>query len=148
MPGAAHVAVGVFLAGGVVDGLDGLDGHQEGTFAVVDRAAGPGDGTFRLRRVSGSPRTDLQLHRALGILIFVCGLGSQGSESFAIDRPRDMIGGPVNGVGVKIVLASRIGQVGTTIIDLGVALSIIVGLDIGVINPKPLEIYLVQVVGL
>ena len=59
-----------------------------------------------------------------------------------------MVGGPVDGVGVEVVLVAAVGQVGATVVDCGVAFSVVVGLDLGVVRAEPFPVDLVEVVGL
>lgn len=158
LPGAALVAVlvlgGVLGAGGTVTthevlNLDTLVVAHEGTLAEVGDTAGPLNGTLGGVLATGNPGAELDLHGSLGEAGAALGIGGlEGADDGAVDDPVELGGGPLDGVGVELILGVGDGREATAVVGLGATLAEVVGLNLGGVAADPLPINLVEVVGL
>ena len=78
----------------------------------VNQTTGPFDRAFTVTGQATRPERYLYAGRRLWILVsiggFIVGVGTfPGPANLAIDRPRDLVGGPVDGVGVIIAEGVR-----------------------------------------
>lgn len=147
LPRAGHAAVLVLCAGGVVGDFNVFDVHGEGAGAVVGGAAGPGDRAGVVGGVAAGPGADLDLHGGLRVLVAALG-GGQDAHRLAVDHPDNLLGGPVDGVGVEGGLGSRDGVGLRAVVAACDALAKVVGLDMGSVAANKFQVDLVQVVGL
>lgn len=121
----------VGIGGRVVGDLDRLDVHGERSLAVVGSTTSPLDGTLAVARVTTSPDTQTQTHgglRETRAALSVSVLDS--TESLAVNDPADGILGPVDGVGVEVVLRGVDVLPGLTVVGGSVTLAEVVGLDL------------------
>ena len=148
LPGAGAVAVSVRRTGRVVARLDGLDDHVVGPAAVVGGAAGPLHGARGVGRVAAAPDAQLQLHGRLRVLALLGALRREGAHCGAVDLPHNLVGGPVDRVGVEVVLVAGVRVEGTAVVGGGLTLAEVVALHLLVVGAEPLEVDFVEVVGL
>jgi hypothetical protein len=72
-----------------------------------------------------------------------------GSDGGAIDAPDNLIRGPVNAVGVKLVVISWSAMESASVVASGcLSFSKIIALGLGIVPTKPLPINLIQAVRL
>lgn len=129
--------VGVFVGGGrvVVDNLDGLDIHGEGTSSVVSFTTSPLNGTLAVVRVTTSPDADLDTHGSLRVILAVQGIGIlQSADNLAVQNPLNAAGRPIDSIGVEGLFGGRHIHGSVAVVRSGVALTEVVGLDIVVIS--------------
>lgn len=74
--------------------------------------------------------------------------GEQSADDGAVDDPVDLVLGPLNGVGVGAGERSIDGVESTTVVGGGVALAEVVGLDLLVVTANPLQVDLIEIIGL
>lgn len=74
--------------------------------------------------------------------------GGQSSHSLPINLPGDLIGSPINGVGVEVGLIVRIRVKSSAIVSRCLTLPEIIALDLVAVASKPFPIYLVESVRL
>lgn len=158
LPGAALVTVlvlgGVLGAGDTVTAhvvldLDALVEAVEGALAVVGDTAGPLNGALGGVLATGNPGAELDLHGGLGegaaaLLAVVL----ESADDSTVDDPVELGRGPLDGVGVELVLGVSDGRETTAVVGLGATLAEVVGLNLGVVAADPLPIDLVEVIGL
>lgn len=122
---------------------------NERSFAEVGVSTGPFDGALGRVLATSDPGTKLDLHRSLresSTRLSVSVL--QFTDLVAVDRPDNMVLGPLQRVGVNLALGVGNRVVGTTIVGSRIALAEVVGLHLGRVATNPLPINLVQIVGL
>jgi hypothetical protein len=148
-------ALGPGVVGGTLDAVavvldgDGLVVGQERSAGEVGVTTSPLDSTLGSILAASNPGSELDLHGSLGEASTVLGIGVvQGADQVAINVPLDVLAGPVDGVGVEVILGVADGVVGTTVIGGGISLAEVVGLDLGGITTEPLPVNLVKIVGL
>ena len=135
--GVSASLVGVLVRGGrvVIDDLDRLDIHREGTSGVVSLASSPPNGTFRIVGVAASPDTDLNTHWGLGVVLAVQGIGVlESAGDLAVQDPLDAVGGPVDGVGVEGLLGGSHVDSGGAVVGSCIAFAEVVSLDRRVVS--------------
>lgn len=136
-------------AAGVVDNLNRLVPGVKGRLAEVGHAAGPLDGPRARAGQAGDPGAELDLHGGLGVAGAALGVGVvEGADDDVVDEPVDLLGGPVDGVGVEGVDGGGHGVERAAVVGGHVALAEVVGLDLGVVAAEPLPVDLVEVGGL
>ena len=137
------VAVDILGAGGVVLDHDGPDLHGEGTLCVVGRSARPLDGARAVGGVTTAPRTELDLHRSLGVLVLGVGW-LERSDGHAIDLPDNLVRCPVDGVLLVAGLAAGVCVESAAVVSRRLALSEVVGLRFIGVCAEPLPVDLVE----
>ena len=148
LPCAGCIAVLVRLARGVIGHHDALDLHAERALGVVRRPMGPVDGALRVSRVTARPGAELDLHRGLRVLA-VGVVVAQRPHRGAAHGPDDPVGGPVDRVRgeLALVVRCRVGlPAGLRVVR--VPFAEVVRLHLGVVETKPLQVDLVEVVRL
>lgn len=148
LPSSALIRVFVLRSGGIIRHGDRFHVHAERTSRIVGHTTGPLNRALGIARVSTSPGPNLDPHGRLGVLICVSRLGSEGAYGDTINLPDDMVGCPVNCIGMEgiVVVWGRVGN--TPVIGHGVSLSEIVGLHLVVIPAQELPVDLVQIIRL
>jgi len=136
--GAAGVAVvRVGLGGVVVLDSHALDEHGERSLRVVGLATSPVNGTLAVARVTTSPDTNADIHGGLGEAGAALSIGIvESADIVAVDRPDDVVLGPLHGVGVENIVRGSDSGPSVTVIGGSVTLSKVVGLNLGVVSTK------------
>lgn len=148
LPATALVAVGVRAALRRVFYFDAVDPHRVWALGVVGCSTGPFDGSVRHGRVATGPDTEAKVHGRLGEVVAAisfCVLERTNESS--IDEPVDLLGRPIDGVVVEVLLGFVDRIVNRTIIGRGVSLSKVVGFGVSGVAAHQFPVDLVQVVG-
>ena len=169
LPASSLVRIVVGRSSRVVDNLDLLNQHVEGTLGVIDGTTRPfclqldslpkalsstnarrrqhTDSSLLVAWVTSSPSAQTNLHRSLGVVVALDVGRLQGTNGLAVDDPIHLLLGPVDRVSVEIALAgNRVNR--TTIVRVGVSFPEVVGLSFTGLRTDPLPVDLVEVVGL
>ncbi|KAL2281893.1 hypothetical protein FJTKL_11342 [Diaporthe vaccinii] len=134
--GAGHVAVdvraGALSAVHVVLDSNTLVVTVEGSLREVGVATGPLHSALGGVLAAGGPSSQLDLHRGLRVAGTSLGVGVlQRPDDGAINDPVQLLGGPVDGVGVELGLGVADSGEATTVVGGRVTLAEVVGLDLG-----------------
>ena len=141
-----HVLISSFTTASVIDNLDTLENSAGGTTGEVGNAANPFNCARCVAFVTSNPRTNLDLHWALGefgadIRTF------QGTLGRAVNKPLNLFGGPFKTVEVRGTQRVVNGVSGAAIVCAIISLGKVVGLDILVIVADCLKVDFIKVVG-
>lgn len=154
LPRAGVVAVDVLLdavlgggvATGIIDNRNGLVVSIIRTLAEVGVTTGPLDGALGGVLAASNPGTNLDLHGGLGEAASALSiLVVESTDDSTVNDPVNLLGGPLDGVGVELSDGVSNGVEGTAIVGGGVTLAEVVGLDLGVVTTEPLPVDLVEV---
>lgn len=133
----------------VVSDSESLVVSNEGSLAEVGSATSPFSSTLRRVGATTAPSSELDLHGSLGESSAALSIGVlQLTNLVAIDVPANVVLGPVEGVGVVVVLGVRDRVVSTTVVGRGISLSEVITLHLSLVASNPLPVNLVKIVGL
>lgn len=122
---------------------------NEGSLGEIGLSTSPLDGALGGVGAASNPGTKLDLHGGLGESSAALSIGIlQLTNLGVVDKPDNVVLGPLDRVGVDLVL--RVGDivVGTSVVGGSITLTEVVGLHLCLVTTKPLPVDLVQVVGL
>lgn len=127
--------------------LNRLYRHHKGTLRVVNIATGPLDGSRWIGGVTGSPRTNFQLHGGLWVKLRSTGgciVGRQKADKGTVNVPVDATFLPINNV--RMCRRVRIAHImyASTVISPRVSFAIPIRLYLIRLRAQPLQIDFVQ----
>lgn len=129
--------------------LKRLNSHGERRLIPLSKTASPLNSALRGLGATANPVAELDLHWGLWVVVATIGITThQATDLGAINGPREVLWGPINGVLVEAVLWLIHRVIHSTVVGGGVALAVVVGLDGSVVAADPLPVDLVEGRGL
>jgi hypothetical protein len=98
--------------------------------------------------VTTAPGSYLDHHWSLWVLPSLCSLRGQCSHGSPIDLPSDLVGSPINGVGMEVGLIVGIRMETSAVVSRGLTFSEKVALNLVGVASKPFPINFIQVIRL
>lgn len=103
---------------------------------------------LRVARVTSSPDTNPNHHRRLRVLATLGIIWGERTNGGVINAPHDLFAGPVDGVGVEVVVVALVVMRSTTVVRIRDTLSKVIALHQVVVASQPFPVDFVQIIGL